>query len=258
MSKTRNASLYKGSVILQRTCWILYIILASVQGSFAKSGEPAIPVERSINLGFSQDAFVAMDLGYSQNPGILKQSDLQVYARISVPIVLSIKDKSLDSWRFTLGINSGWQGVGRLGLITDVRCYVMHHKQVLGTFVPLGMKLTLTPAYKCPKGYLGFQFRWDQNLITHIAHSDYVKNTFTSITLSDNQLLDMHPEDGWYRSSGSHLGFGIEGGRTFGERSLVVVDLGILKFKSPYTGMLDAMSIGQVPLYLDMRLHYKI
>lgn len=255
MIKYGKVEINGGLRILRRIIWTPFIVLLALQPSNAQVGYAEDPGDQTISLGVSSDAFAGMELGYSRNPGIAKLKDLQVYARFSLPLLLTIRDRSLDSWEIDLGVNSGLIGSDRLGIIADLRFLLLHHDQVLGTFIPIGIDLSLTPAFRFQKGYVGPQLRWNQIIATHISHSEYVKNTFNGLNTSEK---DIQPQDGWYGSTGSYLGFGIEGGRNIGSRSFIHADLGIIQFTSPYTGLVDAMSMGQVPLYLDLRFHYKL
>lgn len=199
-----------------------------------------------------------MELGYSQNPGLLQKHDLRVYSYFRIPVLLAFKNKAMSSWEIDLGANASLFSAGRFSTIADIRFFLMRHHQALGTFLPVGIHLHLTPAYHFLKGYLGFQIGWNQTVVTHISHSDYVKNTFADLTADDHLSIKNHPEDGWYGNMGSHLCFGLENGWEVGSRLFLLGDLGLILFSSPYSGMFNAMSMGQVPIYFNIRLFYKI
>lgn len=237
---------------------ILLTILSTGNVSFSQHIVHENPEGKIISLGYISDAFAGMELGYAQNPNILPEKDLQVYARFSFPLLLAVKERSFDSWEVALGANAELFTTGKFGAIGDIQFFLMHHHQILGNFMSLGINVRLTPCYRFAKGYLGFQVNWNQTIATHISHSRYVKDTFTNLNIFDKNLLDIHPQNGWYGDTGSHISFGIEGGVDMSQRLFLYGDLGIIKFSSPYTGMFDAMMMGQVPFYGDLCLFYKL
>lgn len=244
--------------MLKITFMISFFMLFSVQSLTAQFIHSDDSQNQTVSLGFNSDAFVGMELGYAQNPGIQQEKDMRIYLCLSFPLLLAAKDKSFDSWEIKLGANLELFTTDKFGTIGDIQFFLMHHHQILGTFMPLGINLRLTPSYHFSGGYLGFQVNWNQTIATHISHSNYVKNTFTDLNVADKNLMDIHPRDGWYSSTGSHFGFGIESGWKINQRISLYGDLGIIKFSSPYTGLFDAMMMGQVPFYGDLRLFYKI
>lgn len=226
--------------------------------SFARDFRDKTAGDRMLSVGFNSDAFAGMELGYRRSPGILQDKDLQIYARFSFPLFLALKDKAFDSWELKLGANAELMTTGRFGTLADIHFFLLHHHQILGTFIPLGFNLRLTPAYHFHSGYLGFQINWNQTIVTHISHSQYVKDTFADLNPADKNYLNIHPKDGWYGSTGAHVGFGIESYWQVGSRCSLYGDLGITKFSSPYTGLFDAMMMGQVPFYGNLRLYYNL
>ncbi len=244
--------------MMKRRIWIVFNMLFALQTLYAQSIPAHDTANRIVSLGYTSDAFAGMALGYAQSPSILPEKDLQVYTRFSFPLLLAAKNRSFDSWEVALGANAGLFTTGKFGTIADIRVFLLHHNQVLGTFMPLGINLRLTPAYYFSGGYLGFQINWNQTIAAHISHSQYVKNTFSDLYSVNKKLMDFRPEDGWYGRTGSHVSIGIEGSRAMGSRYLLYGDLGTIKFSSPYTGIFDAMMMGQVPFFANVRLYYKM
>lgn len=237
---------------------ISFAILIAGSMSYSQHIGNENPEGQIISLGINSDAFAGMELGYAQSPGTHQEKDLQIYARFSFPLLLTRKGNSFDSWELNLGANAELVTVGQFGTIADIRFFLIHHHQILGTFMPLGFNLRLTPAYHFQNGYLGFQINWNQTIATHISHAQHVKHTFADLNIADKNSMDIHPRDGWYGSIGSHVGFGIESGWVTGSRFFLYGDLGIINFSSPYTGLFDAMMMGQVPFYGNLRLFYKM
>jgi len=213
---------------------------------------------RSVSLGYTNNAFASLELGYAQNPGKFQKKNWQVYGRVGLPLLLMIKDHSLDSWKIELGAHTELVSLNKFSLMTDSYLFLIHHNQILGVFTPVGVNLSLMPAYPFKQGYLGIQVRWNQTVATHISHSNYVKNTFAGLSTLDNRIMNIHPENGWYGFTGSHLDFGIGGIRTLGSKCMLSAELGVVDYLSPYTGFFDALMMGQVPFYLEMRFFYKL
>jgi len=236
----------------------IFLLLWVVQPIHAQSHQLRNTRDRAISLGFTNDAFTGLELGYAQNPGILQEKDLRVYVRCTIPILLASKNKSLQTWEVNLGANTTLLETVKFRMTGDVQCYLMHHRQVLGKFVPLGFVISLTPSYQFSKGYLGLQIHWDQTVATHISHSSYVQETFDNLSLYDGVQTDSQATDGWFGFTGSHFGMGVEGGREIGSRLFLYGDLGIVMFTSPFTGLLDAMMFGQVPVFGELRLMYAL
>ena len=231
---------------------IVLFLSALAQPLFSQTGN------QNFSLGLNSDALGGMELGYAQQPGFLKGKNLQLYVRFSIPLLLAAKDKSTDTWEIKLGARSKLFKKNNFGLLGDVQLFMMHHQQILGNFMPLGMNARLTPCYHFSKGYLGFQVNWNQILATHISHSSYVKNTFKNISAADETQLNIYPKDGWYGATGSFFSFGLESAWELGRQFTFYGDLGIINFSSPYTGLFDAMMMGQVPFYGNLRLLYKM
>jgi len=243
---------------IKKIGWIVFFMQLTV---FVSSAHP-MPVDdsgtRSISLGYTSETFVSMELCYVQNLGIFQEKNLQIYGRVGFPLLMIVKNHSFDSWKIELGASTELVTTNKFIIIADTYLFLLHHEQVLGNFTPVGVNLCLTPAYHFTRGTLGFQVRWNQTLTTYISHSNYVKNTFTALSTLDNSKMIIHPRNGWYGFTGSHLDFGIEGCLAMGSRYMLSIDLGLVNYLSPYTGIFDGMMMGQVPFYLEVRLFYKL
>ena len=229
----------------------VFLVASPTQPLFSQTAD------RYFSLGLNSDAFSGMELGYAQQPGFLRKKDVQLYVRFSIPLLMAVKDRSTDTWEIKLGARSELFKKSKFGLLGDVQLFMMHHHQILGEFLPLGINARLTPCYHLTKGYLGFQVNWNQIMTTHISHSQYVKETFEDLSAFDKTQLNTHPKDGWYGDTGSHFRFGLEGAWELNRQFTFYGDLGIINFSSPYTGLFDAMMMGQAPFFGNLRLYYK-
>lgn len=237
---------------------LLLIISASLilnQESHAQETNSLFP--NSISFGMNSDAFMGMEFGYN-HPMTLYSVPLCYYVKLNVPFLSSIKQKNLDTWEIKVGTAQELISQNRLIVLTDFNLFSIKHTQSLGTFVPFGFNLKVTPAYRTRNGYIGFQACYNQVLFTYIRHSEYVMERFRDIYDVNNQLLDIKPKNGFYAFTGSHLSFGLEGMCKLSGRFNMYYDFGLRDYLSKYTGLFDAMMFGHIPIYVDIQLNYKI
>lgn len=243
---------------MRKTILSLSILLLFTASIYSYPLAPSEENGRRISFGITSDAFAGLELGYSQPFQVFENKPWHFYARFGVPVLLSAKDRSIDTWELKTGVTVTLFDKNRFCMKSDWQVFLMHHKQVLGTFLPLGINLRLTPCAQFQKGYLGFQMNYHQTIATHITHSQYVKETFNDLAGYDKIMIDIHPKDGWYSGTGSFVSFGLEGGRRINQQLYLYGDFGIIRFSSPFTGMFDAMMMGQVPFYATLRLVMRI
>jgi len=189
---------------------------------------------------------------------MLNNKELLVYGEVSFPILLNFKDNSFDTWKIEAGASAELYQIKKFGLRTKVDFFFLRHEQVLGTFTPFGFDLQLSPVYHFKKSYLGLQMKWHQVIATHIAHSEYVASAYDEIYDKNGEIIQASPVDGWYGNTGSSFNIGIEWFKPLTTTLNLSLDLGLIFFSSPYTGLVDAMMIGQVPLYANLVLSYKL
>jgi|GEM_PF-2832206 len=211
-----------------------------------------------VSLGLTSDAFGGSEMGYANDIPPLKEQSAFYYVRVSIPMILTLKSKKLHAWELKAGVKSELRTWGKVSMRGDIQLYVVNHQQVLGHFIPIGANIGLTPCYKFSEGYVGLQASWNQTFATHISYSQYARNSFQYMTDANNNIMDMHPNNGWYASTGSHLNIGIEGYRQISPRIAIYGDMGLTKYSALYSGVFDAMMIGQVPFYGNFRLYYKM
>ncbi len=229
--------------------------LLCLRESHAQEQGPLPP--QSISVGLNSDAFSGLELGYHQ-PVTMFSLPSCYYVKLNVPLLSSIKQKKLDTWEIKLGTTQELYGKNRFILLSGFYLFSIKHTQSLGTFLPAGFNLTLTPAYRTKNGYLGLQTSYNQVLFTYIRHSEYVKESFREIYDADNRLLDIKPRNGFYGFTGSHLSFGLEGMHIFSGRMSICYDLGLTDYLSRYTGLFNSMMFGQVPFYANIQFNYNI
>jgi hypothetical protein len=211
----------------------------------------------SLSVGVNSDAFMGLGIGYLRGSA-LSGIPISYYFNLNVPLLSSVMQMKLDTWELEAGatlepIRKNW-----FIFRTDGSLFAMKHTQQLGTFIPLGIALKLTPAYHLNKGYIGFQVMFKQVLVTHIHHSAYVREKFREIYSMDSSLSNKGPQNGFYAFTGRSLYLGIEGMFQVSSRADIYFDLGMIDYLSKYTGLLDAMMFGQIPIYTSIQLNYRI
>ena len=211
-----------------------------------------------VSLGLTSDAFGAMEMGYAHDIPSSKQLSALYYVRFSIPVILAIKTKAVNAWEINAGVQSGLLTREKFSTRGEFRISFSRHKQILGHFMPMTLNIGLTPCYNIPKGYIGLQASWNQVLWTHISHSQYVQNSYQDITDAEGNILTVHPRDGWYTGTGSYVNIGIEGYRQMSQKIAIYAELGLTKYSSLYSGIFDAMMIGQIPFYSNLRLFYSM
>jgi len=210
-----------------------------------------------VTAAINSDAFTGLEFGYLHGSNIADNSILY-YARINIPIFLSLKQKRLDTWEIKFGAEATVVDNDKFLLLSDLNVFILRHKQILGTFLPIGFNIKITPAYKMKNGYLGFQAIFNQVCATYINHSDYIKDTFNDITTSTNQLYSTEPQNGFYDLTGNSLNLGLESKFKINDSLEMYFDLGMTNYLSKYTSLFDAMMFGQIPFYLDIRMDYML
>jgi hypothetical protein len=211
----------------------------------------------SFTFGVNSDAFTGMELGY-QHYSIFPGIPSYYYIKLNVPLLLSVKQKKVDTWEIKAGTSVELFQQNNFILLSDFNLFSIKHSQILGTFLPFGINIKLTPGFRTKNGYIGFQTRFKQVLVTYIRHSGYVKKSFDEIHDSNGNLIKMHPSNGIYAFTGHHLYYGIEGMFKISKRMNMYFDLGMINYLSKYTGNFDAMMYGQIPIYTHVQFNYKI
>lgn len=231
------------------------VFVICIQEAYTQEAGSLFP--NSLSIGMNSDAFTGLELGYNQPVNVFSLPSCY-YFKLSVPLLSSIKQKKLDTWEIKVGTTLELYSQQKFILLSDVNLFSIKHTQSLGTFIPVGFNLKLTPGYRTKNGYIGFQTSYNQVLFTHIRHSEYVKERFNGIYDSNNKIVDVKPRNGFYALTGSHLSYGLEGMFKLSGRFNMYYDFGVRDYLSKYTGLFNSMMFGQIPFYADIKLNYKI
>ena len=211
-----------------------------------------------VYMGINSDSFLGIDFAYSHTftekaPGGFR---LSAYGTVSLPLLLAISEGTLDTFEFTAGARADAPVKGPFILSGSLEVGVLHHADTLGIAVPILISANLMPALRFATWHFGLDLRTTMAAATYLRHSNTVKETFRDITDGDGDSLDLAPTDGWYGPTGFSIRGGIEFAHTPGGRLGYRIATGLVWYPSAYTGMLDAMMIGQIPFYLEAGLYY--
>jgi hypothetical protein len=208
-----------------------------------------------ISAGVNQNAFLGLEISYWHSLDI-KDKASWVYGKFELLPLLIAESSSFDTYAFYFGVNSQLLDKGKFLLVADFNVNMRTHKNVSGTFTPLGFMLKATPAIKSKNGFLGMQLKLNQTLVTKIEHSDYVKERFEDIIDGNGKDLNLSPKDGFFLSTGSFLDIGFETQFKLSRKLDMYFDIGWRQFFSPLTSGSDALMFGQLPVFTDLRVCY--
>lgn len=183
----------------------------------------------SIQLDFGYDYGTIIQLGYSRAFNWFR------------PVVVSLDYSSpmgmnlVDDFKVRLGGQieviqfDGFSAT--LKLMSSLRRY----KNPMVRIVSFGSDFTLVTGYYAPTWHAAGEFGFDKSIVSHVKHSDIMRENFPLI------------RDGWYIPSGGHYYYGIQAGKTLGETYALSLRLGATNAQS---GDEDAM----VPYYVQLGL----
>jgi len=205
--------------------------------------------------GLGSDAFLNLSLSYHHFvPGKRENRGSLFHAGMQVPVLIALRGEGNHPFRIDAGYRWGGTCRDRFYMDGQLDLFLMNHSTVLGTFRPVGAEMTGSAGFQLRRSFLGVFCEWHHVLATHITHSEYSGQSFKGI-LPDGSPVAA-PVDGWYAHTASLIGYGIRYSTPLGGRLVLKTDIGAVSHLSEYTGMLDAMMIGQLPFMMDVQLYY--
>lgn len=209
------------------------------------------------SIGVNSDSFTGLEIGRANGPEIWNDAIIY-YAKINIPLALSIEQKNIDTWEFKLGVKGKVFSKNKLLINGDFNLFMIKHNQVLGTFYPFGYSIKLTPSYENKRGYVGFQTEWNQVITTYIYHSDITKERFEDIETSSGERYISEPENGFYNFTGHSLNYGVETALKSNDKVYTYFEAGVRDYLSKYTSGFDSVMYGQLPFYMSFNINYKV
>ncbi len=235
---------------------IIIIALLCISCSTFSQENPVYP-SQAFSINLNADAFSGLEFGYHHRVHLLDHNPT-LYASFNFPLFLAIRQKNLDTWETNFGITQTFSMYEKLIFVSSLNLFSGKHKQILGTFIPVGMDLKITPSLKTKSGYARFQLDYTQVLGTHITYDDLVKQSFQDILDVNGNPYLSEPTDGWYALTGNYMKYGIESLFYLTQKTALYFDLGMIQYFSKYTRGFDSMMYGQVPFYMDLQILFRI
>ncbi len=164
-----------------------------------------------IQFNFGYDFGVTSQISYSRATTIIK------------PVVFSIDYSNpmgnivLDDFKVRFGGQVELVEFEGFSVTAKIYSNFRRFKNALVRTVGFGSDFTAVAGYFSPTWHAAGEFGFDKSIISHIQHSDIMKNNFPRI------------KDGWYIPLGGHYYYGIQGSKTLGETMDISMRLGFTK-----------------------------
>jgi hypothetical protein len=238
-----------------RSIQLLLFFFLALADSYSQPADMLPDSSRNIIVGLNSSAFASLNFVYFSNQGCMSHNHRSgSYVGVELPVLISFNGEKNRAYKFFTGYRYGILGRGRFVLDGDISFFLMHHSSVLGNFIPVGYDMGLYPGIIINKSYLGLIVSWHSAVATHISHSEYSRECFNDIQNAGQ--LNNGPEDGWYANTASTMTYGLEYFTPLGSKLSIDLKAGLVDHISEYTGMLDAMMIGQIPFSFSVNLIY--
>ena len=193
---------------------VIIIIAAAAESSAAQNinGRSLNDDQQNIiqfNFGF--DFGATAEISYSRATTIVK------------PVVFSVEYSNpmgnivLDDFKVRLGGQVELIEFGGFSITAKLYSNFRRFKNALVRTVGFGSDFSTVAGYFAPTWHAAVEFGFDKSIISHIQHSDIMKNNFPQI------------KDGWYIPLGGHYYYGIQGSKTIGETLDISLRLGFTK-----------------------------
>lgn len=214
---------------------IRLLLCVSINSSYAQNINWSALNENQNNivyLNFGYDFGVTTQVGYGYKAETFRP--ILFSADYSFPMGESL----VDDFKVRLGGQISIYEYKNLIFSSKVFCVFRGHQTELVRMASLGSETSAIIGYYKPKWHIAGEFGYDKSSITHLKHSDTMKENFDSIS------------DGWYSPSGGHFFYGIQGSKTIGKSIEISLRVGGInaqfKDKNPL-----------LPFYTQLELNYK-
>jgi hypothetical protein len=186
---------------------------------------------------------VGVNYSYRLNKGFFGQ-DLYLQGAVGFPLFLI---SPFDTFNGAVGAAGLLSPRSPLGVMTALRLTGSWQTQVLGRFFSWGFETEAMPGIFGKGGFFALHLRWQQNIFTHITHSDYVHSTFA------NRGTDASgPDDGWYANTATRFGIGAGGGFNIAQVVEFSLTAGAYLTPNPFGIFFEGMMFGYLPFYMEL------
>ena len=186
-----------------------------------------------VYLNFGYDFGMTTQFGYGRKIETFRP--ILLTADYSMPMGKDLVDD------FKLRIGGQISIFERNNFIASAKIYGIfrRHQTKLVRMASFGSETAVILGYYKPKWHIAGEFGFDKSIVTHLKHSDIMKDNFPAIA------------DGWFIPSGGHFYYGIQGSKTIGNNFDLSLRVGMTNAQFN-----DKNAI--MPIYTQFGLIYKI
>ncbi len=203
----------------------------------------------------SMDPAFVVEGGYHYRiDNVIAGKSLLIHSLVKTPLFLL---KEFDSFQFGFGGSVKLVERGKYGLVGGLFTSIATNENVNGNFIAWGFKLNFLPGFYSENWFAVFDFAWKPTLLTHITHSNYVKDSFKDrypTGIWADEMID-GPKDGWYSTPANRLMAGILAGYTISKSYTIYINGGINYTPNDF-GIFMFGDIGIIPYYLKLGMVY--
>ena len=150
-----------------------------------------------LNAGY--DFGMTTQLGYGHK--LNSQRPIILLADFSVPM-----GSELDDYKFRLGGQMNVLKFNQLRSSIQYMFILRRNETKLVRKIGLGQYFSSTTGIYKDKWHVAFEFGYDSSFATHLKHSDEMQSYYSDI------------KNAWFKNTGGHWHYGIQGGKAIGER----------------------------------------
>lgn len=150
-----------------------------------------------LNLGY--DFSLSTQIGYARSIKSFR------------PILLTIDqsfptgDNLFDDFKFRMGAHIELIEINDFNLSAKILGVFRRYETEMVKMSNFGAEMSATAGYYRPKWHIAGEFGFDKSVITHLKHTDLMRDNFSEI------------QDGWYIPSGGQFYYGLQIGKTIGK-----------------------------------------
>lgn len=154
----------------------------------------------SINIGLDYGTTIGVGYGYQLNTKL----PIVLNAEYSMPF----GKRTFDDFKTKIGLQAEVIKIGSFS--TTVKAYGVFRRfeNDNARFLNFGSDFSAVSGYYKSKWYVAGEFGFDKAIVTHIKHSDIIREYYPEI------------KNGWYIPTGGNFFYGIQSGFSFGRNDL--------------------------------------
>lgn len=230
----------------------LFILFTLLPASQLPAQNELSYAKKSISTGINSDAFGGIEIAYNTGISLWKKPS-EIQMGISYPLLLNLKETPYTAFGINAAIENLTIQKKSFLLKTGIGMDLLFHKQISGTFFPIGIHFKAIPAFRIKNGYIGMLCRYHQTLATYIHFSHYALERFDDIYDTQGNLINIKPRDGFFRLTAQRLEIGLSMEFPLFSRYRCSVETGYVDYLSPYTNAFNAMMFGQIPVFMNCK-----